>query len=995
MVKPKLLLIINIILLIQFIGFININGQQNETSALIPIESHLSLNQGAFESDFFYSRIFVDPTREDSKTENPLFSKPTPNTANGVEVDSQNNIIMVGSTVESRFPVLNGFDSSYGGLVDGYVVKLSENGSIIWSTFLGGTNIDVPTDISIDSEDNIIITGFTESSDFPILGTLDSTLNGSRDLFVTKLSSQGALLWSTFVGGDNREGSYELGSSGKSKLTIDTNDNIVIAGRTSSQNYPISNAYQSNIEGVADVYITKMNASGSILWSTFLGGTGDEYVFDVTVNLDEDIIVTGTTTSLDDFPLGTTSSNSVEILGFISKFSALGQLEWSVLQGNTFFQTNTDHFLTSMVIDSTNQIITGAITGSIDNVITDDAYQKTKWENTHSEVYIAKYDTDGIQTYGSYFGTEGTDYLESFAIDSFDNLYLTIGRDVSEEPVPTYQGYFSHNLSIPGTDLKRPDVKKPLIAKFNSTNSLIWSTDYLSPSLLRNSEIYDSDRISDLKVDKNNRLLIVGITEHSNDLPGKDTSVVSSKTTPFLSIMKLDPLGDEDDDDLLNFKEFHSKADPNEEDTDGDGLMDGEEVHKFFTNPVTNDTDNDGLNDKYELEQSIDPLLNDTDGDGMLDGWEVLYRLDPLERLDAEIDLDKDGLSNLDEFKVGTDPKIKDTDGDGMEDGYEVEHNLNPGKDDSEGNHDRDFFSNKFEHDFQNLGLNPDSILDSVIILLVGISLVVSAVYLFRRSRTRKTIAVQEGFSSFQEKQMVNKRGFNSLDELNEAQNRGFLTQQAKATVNTSGNKSVEDMVAGWNLQILEINALLKSTSLVEIEVKVKSTSTPIELNHLEIEYAPKTKEFEGLMLAINKSIELQNNLFNLDLLDNELPFLNLDKNKLHDLTTLTSKVQQELEIKSNDLHQLFNDRKTWFTPWQPLLTLIQMTPDGIPIDLPRIAEVIQSPKQQAEDLLQLLLDDNPMVGAYERTEQVYTKGADVSNYLETMLAKMATFEES
>jgi outer membrane protein OmpA-like peptidoglycan-associated protein len=164
---------------------------------------------------------------------------------------------------------------------------------------------------------------------------------------------------------------------------------------------------------------------------------------------------------------------------------------------------------------------------------------------------------------------------------------------------------------------------------------------------------------------------------------------------------------DNDHDGLTNKEEKEINTDPNNPDTDGDGLTDGEEVLKYKTNPLNPDTDNDGLKDGEEIKiYKTDPKKPDTDGDGLKDGEEVnkyktdpnnpdtdgdglkdggevnAYKTDPL-----KADTDGDGLNDGDELnKYKTDPLNPDTDGDGLKDGDEVNkyktNPLNPDTDD-------------------------------------------------------------------------------------------------------------------------------------------------------------------------------------------------------------------------------------------------------------------------------------------------------------------------
>jgi outer membrane protein OmpA-like peptidoglycan-associated protein len=143
-------------------------------------------------------------------------------------------------------------------------------------------------------------------------------------------------------------------------------------------------------------------------------------------------------------------------------------------------------------------------------------------------------------------------------------------------------------------------------------------------------------------------------------------------------------LDDDDDDGLTNGQEKKLGTDPNNADTDGDGLKDGEEVKRYKTNPLITDTDGDGLKDGDEVKiYKTDPAKADTDDDGLSDGDEILkYKTDP-----NKADTDGDGLSDGEEvLKLKTDPLRVDTDGDGLSDWDEVRvYKTDPNKADTDG----------------------------------------------------------------------------------------------------------------------------------------------------------------------------------------------------------------------------------------------------------------------------------------------------------------------
>lgn len=132
--------------------------------------------------------------------------------------------------------------------------------------------------------------------------------------------------------------------------------------------------------------------------------------------------------------------------------------------------------------------------------------------------------------------------------------------------------------------------------------------------------------------------------------------------------------GDLDSDSLNNSQEVALGTGIDDSDTDGDGLLDGNEVTKHGTDPTRKDSDGDGLNDGREINLGTEPTEKDTDGDGLTDGEEVNeYDTDPLER-----DTDEDGLDDPRELELGTDPRDEDTDNDGVDDGTEVERGSDP-----------------------------------------------------------------------------------------------------------------------------------------------------------------------------------------------------------------------------------------------------------------------------------------------------------------------------
>lgn len=169
---------------------------------------------------------------------------------------------------------------------------------------------------------------------------------------------------------------------------------------------------------------------------------------------------------------------------------------------------------------------------------------------------------------------------------------------------------------------------------------------------------------------------------------------------------------DTDGDGLTDGEEVETyKTDPLKQDTDGDGLTDYDEVMKYKTSPIQADSDSDGLNDGAEIARKTDPNNPDTDSDGLIDGDEVnKYETDPLNP-----DTDGDTLLDGDEvLKYGTDPKAQDSDKDGLKDGDEINiHKTNPADADTDQDGLKDGLEiNQYKTDPNNPDTDGDGLMD-------------------------------------------------------------------------------------------------------------------------------------------------------------------------------------------------------------------------------------------------------------------------------------------
>jgi hypothetical protein len=217
-----------------------------------------------------------------------------------IAVDSSGNAYVTGGTDSIDFPATPGaFQTTFGGNRDAFATKLNATGSgLVYSTYLGGSDEDFGTSITVDELGSAYLAGLAGSVDFPTTpGAFQTTSPGSG--FVTKISPSGsALVYSTYLGSPTMGGTTSPGG-----IALDGLGNVYVTGLTSAPDFPTTaGAFQQVLRGSGNVYVSKLNPTGSALvYSTFLGGTNFDSGQSVAVDTSGNAYITGGTTS-SDFP---------------------------------------------------------------------------------------------------------------------------------------------------------------------------------------------------------------------------------------------------------------------------------------------------------------------------------------------------------------------------------------------------------------------------------------------------------------------------------------------------------------------------------------------------------------------------------------------------------------------------------------------------------------------------------------------------------------------
>jgi len=404
----------------------------------------------------------------------------------GIAVDSQNRAVVAGQTCSPNFPATDGNTPPVPGACAAFVTKLDFTGShLVFSTFIAESNSN--PGLALDQHDNIYLTATTvpNPAHFPITpGAFQTTPAGGSDAYVTKLNSNGtALVYSTFLGGS----SFETGFA----IAVDDFGNAYVTGNTGSKDFPTTpGAFQHECTLASDgrcdtAYVTKLNATGSkALYSTFLGGHGEQLGLGIAVNQDGNAFVTGTTFT-SDFP--TTAGSAQPVFGgfddaFVTKISSSGShLIYSTFLGGT----DSDNGTAIAVDRSGNAYIAGATSST--NFPVKNAFQSHCNGPCNEDGFVTKLSPNGLLVYSTYLGGVDDAALAGFgtgiAVTPDGNAYVT-GFTQSAQ-FPTTQTAFQRILG---------GFNDVFIAKFTPAGKLIYSS-YLGgdDSDLRSVVALDAD----------------------------------------------------------------------------------------------------------------------------------------------------------------------------------------------------------------------------------------------------------------------------------------------------------------------------------------------------------------------------------------------------------------------------------------------------------------------------------------------------------------------
>lgn len=395
-----------------------------------------------------------------------------------ITLDAAGCPVITGSTTSKNYIATSGaFQGSCKGSRDIFLAKFKADGSALqWATYMGGAKSDCAYGVCVNHANDIIITGFTQSSDFPTTSDAEqSKLSGNSDVVIAKFTPTGGLIWCTLLGGPD-DGDIENGRS----VICDANNFLYLGGYiTSSSNISTTGAYQTTYGSGAngDAFVAKYSSSGKKKWATYLSGNGRDRTHTVCLDNAGNIYATGTVESTSDFA-STGAPQTVKGGGsdaFLAKFDTTGHTRyWCTYAGGS----SSEHGRSVVVDQQGNPYICGWTPSS--NFPVTNGTQMSQG-NAASDGFLVKYNSSGVLQWSTFFGGPGTDQFFNMTINSQDELFLC-GLSSSKTSIATSGAYQSANAGS----------QDGFLVKMDGNANLIWGT-YLGGT--------GSDQIYDMAID--------------------------------------------------------------------------------------------------------------------------------------------------------------------------------------------------------------------------------------------------------------------------------------------------------------------------------------------------------------------------------------------------------------------------------------------------------------------------------------------------------------
>jgi hypothetical protein len=446
--------------------------------------------------------LFIDPTL----TWNTFMGSSSDDYGYGIVVDTNENVYITGYSYASWGAPVN----SHAGYIDAFLAKLDPNGTLEWNTFMGSSNWDEGRAIALDTSGNVYVTGFSVGS----WGTPVNPYAGGFDAFIAKLdATTGALVWNTFMGSgsDDYNLGIAVGTNGKVyvagqsraswgtpvnlhagdynafaakldangalewntfmgsgngdygfRIAVDASGSAYIVGE-SSANWGIPvNPYSGNTPyaGSNDTFAAKLDANGILVWNTFMGSSGGDYVSGIALDSSANVYVTGYSNVSWGTPVTPHAGNED---AYVAKLDATtGALVWNTFMGSSSGDTGL-----GIAVDASGNVYVPG-------------YSFSSWGtpvNAHAgglDAFAAKLDANGALLWNTFMGGSGHDTGNGIAVDVGGNVYVMGNGDSWGAPINSHSGHtdvFAAKISEAAT--------RPSLTNLNPASAQSGSSDLI------------------------------------------------------------------------------------------------------------------------------------------------------------------------------------------------------------------------------------------------------------------------------------------------------------------------------------------------------------------------------------------------------------------------------------------------------------------------------------------------------------------------------------
>ncbi len=337
--------------------------------------------------------------------------------------DNLGHIYITGMTVSSSFAAYEGFQNTWGGGYDAFLVKFDSDGNRIWATYYGGEGYEAGRGVVVDGDNNVCFTGSTTSTNNIASGGYQNTSGGLYDAFLVKFTPDGDRIWGTYYGG--------LADDESRGVCVNSFNDIFITGLTKSSSAIASGGYDNIYAGNNDVFIIGFTAEGALLWGTYYGGTQDDNGNGIQCDEFDNIYVAIQSNSTSGFAC--TGYNTINNGGFeavFAKFAFDGNLIWS-----TYFGGLADDYGKALYVKNNFVYVTG-YTSSFNNIAVG-GIQNSK--NGLADAFIAKFDYDGNFNWATYYGSTNDEYGRGILSNKTSTIYF-VGKSYSSTGI-VYNGF--------------------------------------------------------------------------------------------------------------------------------------------------------------------------------------------------------------------------------------------------------------------------------------------------------------------------------------------------------------------------------------------------------------------------------------------------------------------------------------------------------------------------------------------------------------------------